>query len=170
MDADLNEKKNMEIGIDKQETKEFLEKNNNLNNINFSHISTKESTAISSETEESFLSNKNNKINMIKEALKSDKVNGGDDIYYILKDAKRFYTYDKGWFGYFKSEKGFEKGDDLIIKIKEGKIYYYINGESLGDPYPIKKSDIDSKNMYLLIHRRDPISQCELKYIYEIFD
>ena len=94
----------------------------------------------------------------------------GYNIYYILKDAKRFYTYDKGWFGYFKSEKGFEKGDDLIIKIKEGKIYYYINGESLGDPYPIKKSDIDSKNMYLLIHRRDKNSNCELKYLYEIFD
>lgn len=122
MDADLNEKKNMEIGIDKQETKEFLEKNNNLNNINFSHISTKESTTISSETEESFLSNKNNKINMIKEALKSDKVNGGDDIYYILKekDKKRKKgNKDKSKNECYKSEYLSEKKN---INIKAPKI------------------------------------------------
>lgn len=57
MNKDLNKKINIEEGLDKEKNKEFLE-NSNVDNINFSNLSTKETAEISTETEESLLGNK----------------------------------------------------------------------------------------------------------------
>ena len=86
MNKDLNEKINKEIGQDKQKYQKILEKNNIYNNITFSNVSTKETTVISSETEESFQVNKNNIRNALKEKLKRDTKNKETEIYYILKE------------------------------------------------------------------------------------
>ena len=88
MNKDLNEKISMEIGQEKQRDQEFPEKNTTCKNINFSNISTKETTTISSETEESFQANKNNKKNALKESIKSETKNNGTEIYYILKEKE----------------------------------------------------------------------------------
>ena len=91
------------------------------------------------------------------------------NIYY--KGLENFYTYKKGWISnYFKLDKGYKNGDDLIIKLKDGKLYYLCNGESIGDSYSLDLDEIDNKNMYLLIHRRNNLSECKLEYIYELID
>lgn len=92
------------------------------------------------------------------------------NIYYKNQNSKSFYTNNKGWFEYFKLDKGFKEEDDLIITVKDGKLGYLLNGSSMGDSYPIEKEDVNKKDMYLLIHRRNMNSQCELKYIYETLD
>ena len=86
MNKDLNEKISMEIGSEKPKNQEYLEKNNTYKNINFSNVSTKEATTISSETEESFQGNKNNKKNALKENISLETKNNGTEIYYILKE------------------------------------------------------------------------------------
>ena len=86
MNKDLNEKISMEISQEKQKDQEFLEKNTTYKNINFSNVSTKETTTISSETEESFQGNKNNKKTSLKESIKSETKNNGTEKYYILKE------------------------------------------------------------------------------------
>ena len=91
-------------------------------------------------------------------------------IYYKGQISKAFYCYNKGWIDYFNIGKNFESGDDLIIRVKEGKLSYYLNNQSMGDSYPLEKEDIDNKIMFLLIHRRDSDSNCQLEYIYELFD
>ena len=88
MNKDLNEKIRMEISQEKQKDQEFLEKNTTYKNINFSNVSTKETTTISSETEESFQGNKNNKKTSLKESIKSETKNNGTEIYYILKEKE----------------------------------------------------------------------------------
>ena len=92
------------------------------------------------------------------------------NIYYKNQNSKSFYTNNKGWFEYFKLDKCFKEEDDLIITVKDGKLGYLLNGSSMGDSYPIEKEDVNKKDMYLLIHRRNMNSQCELKYIYETLD
>ena len=89
------------------------------------------------------------------------------NIYYIAEETKYFYTNNNGWLKYFKLGKDFKEEDDLIITVKDGKLGYLLNGSSIGDSYPIEKEDVNKKDMYLLIHRRNKDSQCELKYIYE---
>ena len=86
MNKDLNEKISMEINQEKQKDQEFLEKNTTYKNINFSNVSTKETTTISSKTEESFQGNKINKKTSLKESIKSETKNNGTEIYYILKE------------------------------------------------------------------------------------
>lgn len=88
MNKDLNEKISMEINQEKQKDQEFLEKNTTYKNINFSNVSTKETTTISSKTEESFQGNKINKKTSLKESIKSETKNNGTEIYYILKEKE----------------------------------------------------------------------------------
>ena len=71
---------------------------------------------------------------------------------------------------YFQFDKGYKAGDDLIIKIKDGKLYYLCNGESIGTYYQLNIDEIKNKNFYLLIHRRSKNSECKLEYIYELID
>ena len=93
------------------------------------------------------------------------------NIYNKYEGRSDFYTYKKGWISnYFKLDKGIKEGDDLIIKLKEGKLYYLCNGESIGDSYSLDLDEINNKNMYLLIHRRNTSSECKLEYIYELID
>ena len=100
-----------------------------------------------------------------------DENNPKYNIYYKYQGKQEFYTYKKGWISnYFKLDKGIKEGDDLIIKLKEGKLYYLCNGESIGDFYSLDLDEINNKNMYLLIHRRNNESECKLEYIYELND
>lgn len=71
MIKDSNEIINIEIDEGRQLNKINLEKNNIYNNINISNISTKETTKISSETEESYNGNKPQKKNEIKKEIKN---------------------------------------------------------------------------------------------------
>ena len=90
-------------------------------------------------------------------------------IYYILQDLNDFYSYhEKKWKSYFGGRNRLKNGDDLTIILNNGKLKYLINGDDLGKEYTINNRDLDEENMYLLIHRRNQYSQCELKYIYEI--
>ena len=90
-------------------------------------------------------------------------------IYYILQDLNDFYSYhEKKWKRYFGGRNRLKNGDDLTIILNNGKLKYLINGDDLGKEYTINNRDLDEENMYLLIHRRNQYSQCELKYIYEI--
>ena len=91
------------------------------------------------------------------------------NIYYLGQTMSSFYAYEKGWLiKYFKSDRELKNGDDLILKVKDGKLNYLLNGNSIGDPYILNKDIIDNKNMFLLIHRRNDKSECQLKYIYEL--
>ena len=91
------------------------------------------------------------------------------NIYYLYQGLTDFYTYEKGWLGqFFKSDRSLKGGDDLILKIKDGKIYYFLNGNFLGDPFILDKDKINNNNMFLLIHRRDGESECQLRCIYEL--
>ena len=92
-------------------------------------------------------------------------------IYYIHKDMRVFYDYhQKKWFRYFNGKNILKKGDDLTVILKDGKLGYLLNGKVIGEPYVVNNNDLNGENMYLLIHRRNANSQCELKYIYEIID
>ena len=107
MNKDLNEKMIIEAGLEKEKEKKFLEKKTAYKSINFSNISNKETTIISSETEESSQSNTNNKKNMIKDELKSDLKNKVIDTVYILKEKenkKRIENKKTKKYEHYKSE------------------------------------------------------------------
>lgn len=89
MHKDLNENINIDIAIKKLETIEFSEKNNEFKKIEFSNISTKETIAVSSETDESIASNKNKKENTIKEELKKDQKDQNIDICFLSKAKEK---------------------------------------------------------------------------------
>jgi hypothetical protein len=92
-------------------------------------------------------------------------------IYYIHRDMRVFYDYhQKKWFRYFNGKNILKNGDDLTMILKDGKLGYLLNGKIIGEPYIVNSNDLNGENMYLLIHRRNSNSQCELKYIYEIID
>ena len=107
MNKDLNEKMNIEIDQEKETDKKFLEKNKIYKDINFSNISNKETTTISSETEESFQYNKMNKKNVIKDELKGELKNkGADQVYLLQEKEKKKKMQDKKIkkYEYYKSE------------------------------------------------------------------
>ena len=107
--------------------------------------------------------------NIIKET--KDSNNPNYKIYYILQDMKAFYDYHKkDWIKYFDGKDKLKNGDDLTIILKDGQLEYLLNGETIGKPYSVNSKDINEETMYLLIHRRNTYSQCELKYIYELID
>ena len=89
MNKDLNDKMNIEIDQEKETDKKFLEKNKIYKDINFSNISNKETTTISSETEESFQYNKMNKKNVIKDELKGELKNKGANQVYLLQEKEK---------------------------------------------------------------------------------
>ena len=92
-------------------------------------------------------------------------------IYYIHRDLRVFYDYhQKKWFRYFNGKNILKNGDDLTMILKDGKLGYLLNGKTIGEPYIVNSNDLNGENMYLLVHRRNINSQCELKYIYEIID
>ena len=107
MNKDLNDKMNIEIDQEKETDKKFLEKNKIYRDINFSNISNKETTTISSETEESFQYNKMNKKNVIKDELKGELKNkGADQVYLLQEKEKKKKMQDKKIkkYEYYKSE------------------------------------------------------------------
>ena len=92
-------------------------------------------------------------------------------IYYIHRDMRVFYDYHQNkWFRYFNGKNILKNGDDLTMILKDGKLGYLLNGKTIGEPYLVNSNDLNGENMYLLVHRRNSNSQCELKYIYEIID
>ena len=91
------------------------------------------------------------------------------DIYYILEDLKQFYDLSHGWrTNLFDYDKGkLKSGDKLTMTFKNGTLTYAvnenkINGSATVDVY-------DKKELYLLVHRRDAKTICELLSIEEIF-
>ena len=85
------------------------------------------------------------------------------------KSLSSFYAYEKGWLiKFFKPERELKDEDDLILRVKDGKLNYLLNGDSIGEPFSLDNDKINSKNMFLLIHRRNDNSECQLKYIYEL--
>ena len=107
--------------------------------------------------------------NVIREI--SDENSPNYKIYYIHRDMRVFYDYhQKKWFRYFNGKNILKNGDDLTMILKDGKLGYLLNGKIIGEPYIVNSNDLNGENMYLLIHRRNSNSQCELKYIYEIID
>ena len=93
------------------------------------------------------------------------------DIYYLGRSLTNVYAYEKGWINRcFRAERKLKDGDNLILKVKNGKLSYLLNGNSIGDPFELNKDKLNDKKMFLLIHRRDDISECQLKYIYELID
>ena len=107
--------------------------------------------------------------NIIRETKDSNTPNY--KIYYVLQDMKAIYDYNnKDWIKYFDGKNKLKNGDDLTVILKDGKLEYLLNGETIGKPYILNSNDINEETMYLLIHRRNSYSQCELKYIYELID
>ena len=91
------------------------------------------------------------------------------NIYYLGKSLSSFYAYEKGWLiKFFKPERELKDEDDLILKVKDGKLNYLLNGNSIGEPFSLDNDKISSKHMFLLVHRRNDNSECQLKYIYEL--
>ena len=92
-------------------------------------------------------------------------------IYYLLQDMNTFFSYNENkWIKYFGGNNILKNDDDLTIILKNGELRYLLNGKDLGKSYIINDNDLDKEDMYLLIHRRNKYSQCELKYIYEIIN
>ena len=92
-------------------------------------------------------------------------------IYYLLQDMNTFFSYNENkWIKYFGGNNILKNDDDLTIILKNGELRYLLNGKDLGKSYIINDNDLDKEEMYLLIHRRNKYSQCELKYIYEIIN
>ena len=92
-------------------------------------------------------------------------------IYYLLQDMNTFFSYNENkWIKYFGGNNILKNEDDLTIILKNGELRYLLNGKDLGKSYIINDNDLDKEDMYLLIHRRNKYSQCELKYIYEIIN
>ena len=92
------------------------------------------------------------------------------NIFYKSNGVKRFYAYGKGWIDLTTLNKCFKDNDYLIIKVTNGELSYILNGEDLGNSFSLNQKDINSKKIFLLIHRIETESQCELKYISEILD
>ena len=91
-------------------------------------------------------------------------------IYYKSQGPRKFYSYESGWERVFNADRGFEKGDAVIMRLKNGEISYLINNEDIGRRFKMKIDEINNNEIYLLIHRREDTSQCEIKYIYELID
>ena len=91
-------------------------------------------------------------------------------IYNIYYRGNRFYCYEKGWTDLFHSDTNIKKGDYLTLRVKDRILNYFLNGKSLADSYYINSSDINNKEMYLLIHRRNIINDCQIIYSYELYD
>ena len=92
------------------------------------------------------------------------------NIYTIGESLRMFYTQEKNWFKYFNSKRRIKQGDSLTIRLKNGRLDYFLNGNSIGNSYIININEINNKEMYLLVHRRNFGTDCELKYIYELID
>ena len=90
--------------------------------------------------------------------------------YNIYYRGNRFYSYEKGWSDLFHSDKNIKKEDYLTLKVKDGKLSYCLNGISLEDSYLINSNDINNKEMYLLIHRKNKVNECQIIYLYELND
>ena len=91
-------------------------------------------------------------------------------IYYKSQGPRKFYSYESGWKSVFNADRGFQKGDDVIMRLKNGEISYLINDEDIGRRFKMKIDEINNNKFYLLIHRREDTSQCEIKYICELID
>ena len=87
------------------------------------------------------------------------------DIYYILNDLKQFYN-SKGWKNIKGIGRKLQTGDNMIISLINGKMYYNINGTQIDliEHIPLKE-----ENIYLLVHDRYLESKCNIEYITEIF-
>ncbi len=94
------------------------------------------------------------------------------DIYCILEDLKLFCREGKFKWLSNKRDLPLRKGDNMIMRFKNGELRYYINGEELSD---IIKIPLDNKGeFYLFIQCREDIhkekSKAKIDYITEIIE
>ena len=90
-------------------------------------------------------------------------------LYYILENMSELYSCDTHtWKSIFKNNQKLKDNDNLLIQLKDNKLKYFLNGIDLGDSFKIKMDDKNENEMYLIVHRRNIKSQCELKYIYDL--
>ena len=117
-----NENINLNIAQEKLIGQKILEKNKIYNNMNFSNVSTKETTTISSETEESFQIIKNNIKNIIKEKLKNDTKEKETEIYYILKEKDKRKNITKKKFAKYENYKSEYLNKNINMNLKAPKV------------------------------------------------
>lgn len=93
-------------------------------------------------------------------------------IFYILENLSEFYEGEQGiWLTYFDSQTPLKADDYLNIQLKNGELRFFLNGNDLGKSYNLDKNILDKYDeMYLLVHRRNEKSNCEIIYIYDITD
>ena len=89
-------------------------------------------------------------------------------IYYISEDLNQFYDLDNGWRNNIFKWNGekLKKGDNLELTFLEGNLSYSVNGQKIDGTMKLK--DYDKKDIYLLIHRRNKLSNCQIVSIEEI--
>lgn len=93
------------------------------------------------------------------------------NIFYILENLQEFYIGNKSsWLTYFNKKKLLLSGDFLNIQLKNGELRYFLNGEDLGKGYTIGNKLLKDNDIYLLVHRRNNKSKCEIVYIYDLTD
>ena len=91
------------------------------------------------------------------------------DIYYILEDLNQFYDLSHGWrTNIFNYDGGkLKSGDELTIIFKNGKLSYEVNEIKIKGFVDV---EVYNKNeYYLLVHRRDAKTICQILSIEEIF-
>ena len=88
------------------------------------------------------------------------------DIYYILEDLRQFYSLAEGWKNLNKEEKGLKNGDRLCMILKGGIIKYLINDKEICGTSKVNL--YGKKDIYLLVHRRNERTECEIRSIIEI--
>ena len=90
------------------------------------------------------------------------------NVYYISEDLNQFYNLDNGWrSNVFKWDgEKLKKGDNLAIIFIDGNLAYSVNGKKLEGSVKVK--EYDKKEIYLLIHRRNTESNCQIISIEEI--
>ena len=86
-----------------------------------------------------------------------------------MEDLKQFYTYKNKWkFIFNNKDLQLSKGDNMIMRFKNGELRYYINGEDLENI--VKIPLVNKGEFYLFIQCRSEKSKAKIDYITEIFE
>lgn len=90
-------------------------------------------------------------------------------LYYLLENMSELYSCDtKSWITFFDKDEKLKPNDNLLVQLKNKELKYFLNGKDLGGSFKIKTQDKNENDMYLIVHRRNKKSQCELIYIYDL--
>lgn len=90
-------------------------------------------------------------------------------IYYLLENMTELYCGENcEWLTYFPKGPSLKDEDYLNMQLLNGELKFFLNGEDLGKGYQINMTDKSYNDMYLLIHRRNTKSECEIVYIFDL--